>query len=69
MTNIYVELHYYGIFQVLLTYKEDGVKDYTYIAVTLPLFVSLFTLMLMSFGSKAGNQCKKYYIYNIIFIQ
>ena len=56
-TNYSIHQHVSHL-QVLLAYKEDSVKEYTYIAVTLPLFVSLFTLIMMSFGSKGANQCK-----------
>ena len=47
----------YFVLQILLVNRQDG-QDYQYLAVVLPLFVSLFTLMLMSFGTKGGNQCK-----------
>ena len=46
------------ILQVLLVNKQDGLDSYKYIGVTLPLFVSLFTLVLMSFSAKGANQCK-----------
>ena len=45
------------MFQILLVNKQDG-RDYQFLAVVLPLFISLFTLILMSFGTKGGNQCK-----------
>lgn len=43
------------VFQVLLTNKEDGLEDHTYLAVTLPLLISFFTLMVMSFESRCSN--------------
>lgn len=49
-----------SVLQVLLVYKEDQIHSYSYVAVSLPLFVSIITLMLTSFGTKAGNQCKLY---------
>ena len=41
----------------------DGVKDYSYIEVTIPLLVSLFTLMLMAFGARSCNHCKYVFVY------
>lgn len=43
------------VFQILLVNKEDGVNSLPYIAVVLPLLISLLTLILMSFGAKGGN--------------
>ena len=44
--------------QILLVNKQDGSGEYTYLSVVLPLFISLATLIIMSFGAKGGNQCK-----------
>lgn len=44
------------VFQILLVYKEDGKNKNTYFAVTMPLYLSLFTLAMMSFGAKPSNQ-------------
>ncbi|ELU12772.1 hypothetical protein CAPTEDRAFT_221172 [Capitella teleta] len=43
------------IFQILLVNKEDHMHDLLYTEVVSPLLLSLFTLMLLSFGSKGGN--------------
>ncbi|CAH1777864.1 unnamed protein product [Owenia fusiformis] len=43
------------IFQILLANRLDGENDYSYIAINIPLQVSLITLMCMAFGSKSGN--------------
>lgn len=45
--------------QILLVNKEDGLRELLYIEVVLPLLISLFTLMLLSFGAKGGNHCKQ----------
>lgn len=44
------------VFEILLVNKNDGVQEMSYIAVALPLFISLFALMLMAFGARTGNQ-------------
>ncbi|XP_064636803.1 transmembrane protein 185B-like isoform X2 [Lineus longissimus] len=43
------------IFVVLLANRLDGDTHFLYIAITSPLFISLLTLISMSFGSKGGN--------------
>nr|CAG4651930.1 EOG090X087A [Triops cancriformis] len=43
------------IFQVLLTNKLDENLDISYLAVCIPLYVSLITQMLRSFTSRGGN--------------
>ena len=56
-----------SIFQILLVNKEDGVNSLPYIAVVLPLLISLLTLILMSFGAKGGNHCTytSYRVYSL----
>ncbi|KAK2147242.1 hypothetical protein LSH36_562g01039 [Paralvinella palmiformis] len=45
------------VFEILLVNKEDGIHlELTYTEVAIPLLISLVTLMLMSFGTKGGNQ-------------
>ncbi|CAH0549037.1 unnamed protein product [Brassicogethes aeneus] len=44
------------IFQVLLANKLDDDIKMSYIAVVSPLFISFFTLILMSFSAKGGNK-------------
>lgn len=44
------------IFQVLLANKLDEDISLSYIGVVSPLFLSYFTLILMSFGAKGGNR-------------
>ncbi|XP_063219739.1 transmembrane protein 185B [Bacillus rossius redtenbacheri] len=44
------------IFQVLLTNKLDEDISLSYVGVVSPLFISYFTLILMSFGAKGGNR-------------
>ncbi|XP_044738918.1 transmembrane protein 185B [Chrysoperla carnea] len=44
------------IFQVLLTNRLDGEISINYITVVSPLFVSFFTLILMSFNAKGCNR-------------
>ena len=46
------------IFQVLLANRLDGDNHFKYTAITVPLFVSLITLIGLSFGAKGGNHCK-----------
>ncbi|XP_052759667.1 transmembrane protein 185B-like [Mya arenaria] len=43
------------IFEVLLANRLDGDNHFKYSAITVPLFISLFTLTLLSFGAKGGN--------------
>jgi len=43
------------VFLVLLVYREDGLRHFSYVSITLPLHASFFTLMLMSFGAKPAN--------------
>jgi len=43
-------------FQVLLAYKLDGSSVYNWKEIFYPLHISLFALMLSSFGSKGGNR-------------
>ncbi|XP_014671493.1 PREDICTED: transmembrane protein 185B-like [Priapulus caudatus] len=40
---------------ILLCNKLDGESKTRYVVICLPLYLSLFTLMVMSFGSKGGN--------------
>lgn len=44
------------IFEVLLANRLDGDNHFKYTAITVPLFVSLITMICLSFGSKGGNQ-------------
>ncbi|KAK3105125.1 hypothetical protein FSP39_017680 [Pinctada imbricata] len=44
------------IFEVLLANRLDGDNHFKYTAITVPLFVSLITLICLSFGAKGGNQ-------------
>ncbi|KAL4221162.1 hypothetical protein ACF0H5_019421 [Mactra antiquata] len=44
------------IFEILLANRLDEDNHFKYTAITVPLFVSLFTLILLSFGAKGGNQ-------------
>lgn len=43
------------VFEILLANRLDGDSHFKYTAVTVPLFISLLTLILMSFGAKGGN--------------
>lgn len=43
------------IFEILLANRLDGDNHFKYTAITVPLFISLFTLMALSFGAKGGN--------------
>merc|ERR1719273_1047451 len=44
------------VFLVLLTNKLDGSVRVTYFSAGSPLFLTLFTLVIASFGSRGGNQ-------------
>jgi len=44
------------VFLVLLTNKLDKTIQITYFAATSPLFLTFFTLIITSFGSRGGNQ-------------
>lgn len=44
------------VFEILLVNKLDGIQEMLFVAAALPLFVSLFVLMMMSFGARSGNQ-------------
>lgn len=50
---------------MLLANRLDGDNHFKYTAITVPLFVSLITMICLSFGSKGGNQCK-YYLHKLI---
>lgn len=43
------------IFEVLLANRLDGENHFKYTAITVPLFISLLTLIGLSFGAKGGN--------------
>lgn len=51
------------LFKVLLANKLDEDISLSYIGVVSPLFLSYFTLILMSFGAKGGNRCKYITVY------
>ncbi|XP_074650323.1 transmembrane protein 185A-like [Tubulanus polymorphus] len=42
-------------FEVLLANRLDHENHYLFIAITVPLYISLLTLICMSFGAKGGN--------------
>ncbi|XP_063409275.1 transmembrane protein 185A-like [Mytilus trossulus] len=44
------------VFEVLLANRLDGDNHFKYTAITVPLFISLVTLICLSFGAKGGNQ-------------
>ena len=44
--------------QILLSNRLDNVNSFKYIAITVPLLLSLATLVCLSFGSKGGNNCE-----------
>eukprot|EP00096_Caligus_rogercresseyi_P003501 TRINITY_DN1661_c1_g1_i1.p1 TRINITY_DN1661_c1_g1~~TRINITY_DN1661_c1_g1_i1.p1 ORF type:complete len:367 (+),score=86.78 TRINITY_DN1661_c1_g1_i1:63-1163(+) len=44
------------VFLVLLTNKLDGTIHISYFAASSPLYLTFFTLLITSFGSKGGNQ-------------
>lgn len=44
------------IFEILLANRLDEDNHFKYAAITVPLFISLLTLVLLSFGAKGGNQ-------------
>ena len=44
--------------QILLSNRLDNVNSFKYTAITMPLLLSLATLVCLSFGSKGGNNCK-----------
>lgn len=46
------------VYQVLLADKLDEDLDWPFIAVSSPLLVALFTLIILSFSAKGGNKCK-----------
>lgn len=47
------------VYQVLLADKLDGdLRSLPFSIVSIPLFVGLFSLILLSFNSKGGNRCK-----------
>ena len=56
----------FPIFQVLLANRLDGDNHFKYTAITVPLFISLITLVGLSFGAKGGNHCKLANIHNYI---
>lgn len=58
-TVLYIFKIFIHGFQVLLADKLDDDIRISYTAVVSPLFVSFITLILMSFGAKGGNKCKK----------
>jgi hypothetical protein len=43
------------VFLVLLTNKLDNTVKISYFAATSPLFLTLFTLLVTSFGSRGGE--------------
>jgi hypothetical protein len=56
------------VLQIMLANRLDEDNHFKYTAITVPLYISLLTLILLSFGAKGGNQCKylisSYYILN-----
>lgn len=44
------------IFEILLANRLDEDNHFKYTAITVPLYISLLTLVLLSFGAKGGNQ-------------
>ena len=57
----------FPIFQVLLANRLDGDNHFKYTAITVPLFISLITLVGLSFGAKGGNHCKLAHIPQLCF--
>ncbi|XP_064608288.1 transmembrane protein 185B-like [Liolophura sinensis] len=43
------------VFEILLSNRLDGDQQFSFIAITVPLFISLITLICMAFTSKGGN--------------
>ncbi|KAK7093484.1 transmembrane protein 185A-like [Littorina saxatilis] len=43
------------VFEILLANRLDNTNSFQYIAITVPLLLSLVTLVCLSFGSKGGN--------------
>lgn len=46
------------VYQVLLADRLDGDLKSTFTVISIPLFMGLFALILLSFNSKGGNKCK-----------
>lgn len=47
------------VYQVLLADKLDGdLRALPFTVISIPLFMGLFALILLSFNSKGGNKCK-----------
>lgn len=54
------------VYQVLLADKLDGdLRSLPFTVVSIPLFMGLFALILLSFNSKGGNKCE--YIFRLSF--
>lgn len=53
------------VYQVLLADKLDGdLKSLPFTIISIPLFMGLFALILLSFNSKGGNKCKSEHLNN-----
>lgn len=48
------------VYQVLLADKLDKELSWPYTVISIPLFMGLFALILLSFNAKGGNKCKFY---------
>ena len=46
------------VVQIMLANRLDKVNSFEYMSITVPLLLSLATLVCLSFGSKGGNNCK-----------
>lgn len=58
------------VYQVLLADKLDGdLRSLKYSIVSIPLFIGLFSLILLSFNSKGGNKCKSIYFVFLFFLR
>lgn len=53
------------VFQVLLAYRLDGFNNLSWEYIFIPLHISIFALIIGSFGSKGGNKCKYFSQINI----
>lgn len=55
---IYILFSYITFIQVLLADKLDGdLQALPFSIISIPLFMGLFALILLSFNSKGGNKC------------
>lgn len=57
--NLKLDFYLFTYFvQVLLANRLDGENHFKYTAITVPLYISLLTLIGLSFGAKGGNHCE-----------